>query len=245
MQTGATDLMSSISVKSRISLDRTRQIAPQIVEYLRERILALELEPGVTLSRTALQQQFGLSQTPVRDALIKLEEEGLVTVYPQYATLVSRIDIELARQTHFMRRAIESDAVRFLAEIENATAVADLRQANEVVRQRGEGKDHAGFLIADRNFHHTIFKHADLLELWPILRRHSGHLDRLRMLNLPNIGMERVVMLHGKIIDAIAAGRPDAAASAMREHLSKTLTMLDRIRREYPHFIENDIEPTE
>lgn len=230
--------MSSIIAKSRVSLDRTRQISPQIVEYLRERILALELKPGATLSRTALQQQFGLSQTPVRDALLKLEEEGLVTVYPQYATLVSRINIDLARQTHFMRRAIESDAVRVLAEQPHAGVVTDLRQANEAVAEQAKNKDQARFLIADRAFHHTIFKHADLLELWPILRRHSGHLDRLRMLNLPNLGMDRVVILHGQIIDGIAAGDPDMAVAAMREHLSKTLAMLEWIGQEYPDYIE-------
>jgi DNA-binding GntR family transcriptional regulator len=230
--------MTASTVKSRVNLDRTRQISPQIVEYLRERILALELEPGTTLSRIALQQQFGLSQTPVRDALLKLEEEGLVTVYPQYATLVSRINIDLARQTHFMRRAIESDAVRVLAGQDNTAAVADLRRANERVAEEAGKADYAGFLLADRAFHHTIFEHADILDLWPILRRHSGHLDRLRRLNLPNIGMERVVRLHGRIIDGIAAGDPNAAADAMREHLSKTLAMLEWVEANYPDFIE-------
>ena len=230
--------MSTITSKSRIALDRTRQAAPQVVEYLRERILALELAPGSTISRTALQQQFGLSQTPVRDALLKLEEEGLITVYPQYATLVSRINISIARQAHFMRRAIESDAVRVLAETANKAAVADLRAANAEVRDRASKNDHAAFLIADRKFHHTIFRHADILELWPILRRHSGHLDRLRMLNLPNIGMERVVALHEKIIDGIAAEDPTAAIEAMREHLSKTLSMLDWVGQQFPDYIE-------
>lgn len=230
--------MSTLTSKSRIALDRTRQVAPQIVEYLRERILALELIPGSTISRTALQQQFGLSQTPVRDALLKLEEEGLVTVYPQYATLVSRINIDMARQAHFMRRAVESDAVRVLAETGNKAAVADMTAANAQVRERAQRKDHAAFLIADREFHHTIFRHADILELWPILRRHSGHLDRLRMLNLPNIGMERVVDLHDKIIQGIAAENPAAAVEAMREHLSKTLSMLDWVGSQYPDYLE-------
>jgi DNA-binding GntR family transcriptional regulator len=230
--------MSTITSKSRIALDRTRQVAPQVVEYLRERILALELAPGSTISRTALQQQFGLSQTPVRDALLKLEEEGLVTVYPQYATLVSRIHIGIARQAHFMRRAIESDAVRVLAETANKAAVADMRAANAEVSHRASQKDHAAFLIADREFHHTIFRHADILELWPILRRHSGHLDRLRMLNLPNIGMERVVALHEKIIQGIDAKDPTAAVEAMREHLSKTLSMLDWVGEQYPDYLE-------
>lgn len=231
--------MSSTSSRGRVGLDRTRQIAPQIVQYLRERILALDLKPGAVLSRAALQEQFGLSQTPVRDALIMLEDEGLVTVYPQYATLVSRIDIDLARQTHFMRRAVESDAVRLLAsEKSAATSARALARANERVAEQAVRKDHARFLIADGEFHRTIFELADILELWPILRRHSGHLDRLRMLNLPNVGMEEVVHLHDRIVDAIAARDPDAAVEALRHHVSKTLSMIDSIRAQYPDLIE-------
>lgn len=128
--------------------------------------------------------------------------------------------------------------VRVLAETANKAAVADLRAANADVRDRANQKEHAAFLIADREFHHTIFRHADILELWPILRRHSGHLDRLRMLNLPNIGMERVVALHEKIIDGIAAEDPAAAIEAMREHLSKTLSMLDWVGQQYPEYLE-------
>ena len=231
--------MSTTTSKNRTALDRTRQIAPQVFEHLRDRILTLELEPGTTISRNAIQQQFGLSQTPVRDALLRLEEEGLVTVYPQYATLVSRINVDLARQAHFMRRAIETDAVRLLAEARNLAAAEEMTAANSVAIKQAEEKNYAGFLVADREFHHTIFKHADILGLWPILRRYSGHLDRLRMLNLPNLGMERVVRLHQEIVDGIAAGDPVAATDAMREHLSKTLSMLDWVRHEHPDYIES------
>ena len=68
-------------------LDRSRQAAPQIFETLRDRIMSLELKPNTLLSRSALQSEFGISQTPVRDALMKLEQEGLVEIYPQHATV--------------------------------------------------------------------------------------------------------------------------------------------------------------
>lgn len=226
------------ATSGRIALDRTRQASPQIVEHLRERILALEIEPGTVLSRGALQKQFGLSQTPVRDALLKLEEEGLVTVYPQYATLVSRIDLDKARQTHFMRRAIESDIVRVLAERRVPEVVADLRRANEVVGAGARAQDYFAFLQADREFHRLLFQHADLLGIWPILRANSGHLDRLRRLNLPNVGMARVVEQHAAIIEAIAAGQVEAAGQALRTHLANTLAMLDTIAARYPEFIQ-------
>src|SRR5260370_41961396 len=98
-------------------LDRDRQAAPQVFERLRGMIISLELPPGSPLSRAALAAQFGVSSTPIRDALMRLEEEGLVDVFPQYATVVSRVDVRLAQQAHFLRQAgqirnLRSAAVR-------------------------------------------------------------------------------------------------------------------------------------
>ena len=62
-------------------------------ERLRNMIIALELPPGSPLSRAELAGQFGVSSTPMRDALMRLEEEGLVDVFPQHATVVSRVDV--------------------------------------------------------------------------------------------------------------------------------------------------------
>lgn len=230
--------MTTLAPTGRIALDRTRQASPQIVEHLRERILALDLAPGTVLSRATLQKQFGLSQTPVRDALLKLEEEGLVTVYPQYATLVSRIDLNKARQAHFMRRAIEADVVRLLAERRPEGVVDDLRRANDLLRAEAKAQDYAFFLQLDREFHHRLFQYADLLWIWPILLGQLGHLDRLRRLNLPNVGMDRVVRQHDDIVAGIAAGDPDAAEAALRDHLANTLAMLDMIATRYPEYIE-------
>lgn len=221
----------------RITLDRTRQAAPQIVEHLRERILALDLHPGALLSRSALQQQFGISQTPVRDALLKLEEEGLVTVFPQHATLVSRVDLNKARQAHFMRRAIEADIVRSLATNHLPGTVEKLRRANSDVAAECRDRNEPAFLRADRAFHHALFEQAGMLLLWPIVRSNSGHLDRLRRLNLPNVGTERIVRQHDSIIDAIAAKDAQAADAALRDHLANTLVTIDSIADQYPDFI--------
>ncbi|MEK1894192.1 MAG: GntR family transcriptional regulator [Rhizobium sp.] len=227
------------TAKHRSGLDRTRQIAPQIVEYLRERILALELAPGTALSRAELQKQFGLSQTPVRDALMRLEEEGLVTVYPQYATLVSKIDINLARQTHFMRRAVEQEAVFNLAERATARHIADrLRSANAKLKTLVASNEYADFLVLDRAFHFIIYEEAGLEHIWPIIRRHSGHIDRLRRLNLLNVGTQRVVDAHDAIIEGIAAGDPVGAEKAMKIHLSGTLSMINDIVERYPDYID-------
>lgn len=226
--------------KHRSGLDRTRQIAPQIVEYLRERILDLELAPGTSLSRLELQEQFGLSQTPVRDALMRLEEEGLVTVYPQYATLVSKIDINLARQSHFMRRAIEQEIVHELALKADRRLIDRLIEANGKLKMLISSNEYGDFLRHDRAFHHILYEEAGLEDVWPVVRRHSGHIDRLRRLNLPNVGKARVVDNHDAIIEGLASGDPAKAEEALKIHLSGTLSMVDSIVERYPGFVQRD-----
>jgi len=104
-----------MSALPKFRLDRTRLAAPQVTEKLRDAILSLDLVPGTVLARQELADRFGVSQTPVREALLRLNEEGLVDVFPQHATLVSRIDIAAAREAHFLRRSIELELVHQLA----------------------------------------------------------------------------------------------------------------------------------
>src|SRR5512139_2228765 len=116
-----------VAPRSGGRLDRDRQAAPQVFERLRGMIIELELPPGSPLSRVALAAQFGVSSTPVRDALMRLEEEGLVDVFPQYATVVSRVDVRLAQQAHFLRQAVELEIVRALALKHDEALVAKLQ----------------------------------------------------------------------------------------------------------------------
>jgi DNA-binding GntR family transcriptional regulator len=220
-------------------LDRSRQVAPQIFETLRARILSLELKPNTLLSRAALQTEFGVSQTPVRDALMRLEQEGLVEIYPQHATLVSRIDVRAARQAHFLRLAIELETVRRAAADCDDAFVATVHQA--VADLRTAAGDYEAFAAADRAFHQLFYEVAGVPDLFHLVRRHSGHIDRLRRLNLPLPGkMEAVIRDHDSLAAAIARRDPEGAAAALRRHLSGTLSIVDQIRERHPDYLLPD-----
>src|SRR6476620_2041394 len=118
--------------------DREAQGAPQVFERLRGMVISLELPPGSPLSRTALAGHFGVSATPIRDALMRLEEEGLVDVFPQYATVVSRVDVRLAQQAHFLRQAVELEIVRMLALRRDEVFAAELHAT--IARQQHYAK---------------------------------------------------------------------------------------------------------
>jgi GntR family transcriptional regulator, rspAB operon transcriptional repressor len=219
-------------------LDRSRQIALQIHEILKERILNVELVPGTILSRGSLQLEFGVSQTPVRDALMRLQEEGIVDVYPQYATVVAKINIRHARQAQFLRLSLELEAVKRLARETPIETAADLSAILDRQKAVASPETFDVFDAIDREFHCKLYERTDIMELWSNVRRQSVHLDRLRRLNLPMPGkMQTVLDDHQAIVDAIQSGNGDAAADALRQHLSGTLSIIDKISEKFPSYV--------
>nr|WP_210290371.1 MULTISPECIES: GntR family transcriptional regulator [unclassified Rhizobium] len=208
------------------------------MEILRSRILSMSLPPTTVLSRISLQSEFNVSQTPVRDALIRLEEEGLVEVYPQYATVVSRIDIRNAIEAHFLRLSIELEAVRRLTLDSPDETAASLEAV--LVRQKHvmSPETYDLFDSLDKDFHRVLYERADILGLWSTVRRQGVHIDRLRMLNLPMPGkLEQIIVDHQSVVDAVRSGDAETAVVALRKHLSGTLSIIDLICEQYPDYV--------
>lgn len=224
-----------------LKLDRSRHAAPQVYDILRARILSLDLSPGAVLSRVDLAAAFGLSQTPIRDALSQLRDAGLVDIFPQHTTAVSRIDIAAARQEHFLRRSLELEVAHVLSGRDDPALIARLRAHIEVQRVQMAPEHYVQFMAADRAFHREMHLAAGVIELWDLQQRHSGHVDRLRRLHLPEQGKaERIVRDHQRITDALAARDERAAQAAVREHLSGTLNQVEDICRRYSEFVIGD-----
>jgi DNA-binding GntR family transcriptional regulator len=229
--------METIAFSGPFTLDRTRHAAIQVYEYLREDIVSLALKPGTVLSRNELSAHFDLSVTPIRDALTRLEEDGLIDIYPQHATRVRGISIDSARQAHFLRLALELETVRTLAEEHDASLVPALYALVLQQRDALERRDFTAFSSADQAFHRHLYSAARVEDLWRLMRSRSGNMDRLRRLHLPlNNKAESVLKDHADIADAI--GRRDAAGAeaAVRRHLSGTLSQLDALRAKYPDY---------
>lgn len=230
--------MSDVAVRmTERGRDAGRGGAAQVFDTLRAEIIALQLVPGAVLSRLELQDRFGLSSTPIRDALMRLQEEGLVDVFPQHATVVSPIDVGRARQAQFLRRSVELELVRTLALTPDDKVVDRLRS---LVRQQtvfADLSEHEAFVNADQAFHRTMYEAAGVLDLLLLVRRQSGHIDRLRRLHLPVAGkMRQILSDHTAIVDAIAAGRAEDAQRHLRNHLSQSLDFVEALKASHPEY---------
>lgn len=219
---------------------RGRGSAEPVFVTLRQEIIALSLAPGTVLSRAALQARFGVSSTPIRDVLLRLEAEDLVEIFPQHATIVSPIDLGLAQQGQFLRRSVEMEIARVLAQAPDAVLLEGLRR---LVRRQAAFADldeHAAFAEADQAFHRTMYEAAGVAGLWPLVRRQGGHMDRLRRLHLPVTGkMREILRDHEAIVAAIAAGRPACAQERVRAHLSHSLDAVDALRARHPTYFRS------
>ncbi|MHC8943776.1 DNA-binding GntR family transcriptional regulator [Advenella incenata] len=226
-------------------LDRSRQAAPQLYQLLRQKIIALEWAPGALLSRAELADCYGVSQTPVREALLKLAAEMLVDIYPQASTRVSLIDITLAKQAHFLRQSLELELVRELAQSHEPGLIESLQALVQQQDALRAAKDLSAFSQADTQFHRMLYQAAGKDALWHLVHSNSGHLDRLRRLHLPVSGkLERIIGDHRLIVQAISGNAPEQAQQRLREHLSGTLEYVEQILHSHPHWIRIDNEAT-
>jgi DNA-binding GntR family transcriptional regulator len=223
---------------NKMNLDRRRSIADQVYDELRRMIVQFELKPGEILSEKATAELFRVSRTPVREALMRLSEHGLVTVAPQFGTFVAAIDPDEVRQAQFMREHLEVAVALRLSGIRRL----DLSPARNLVTQQKAvlpSGNFAAFTALDDAMHAWMFKSAGMDRLWSAIHAKKAHLDRIRFLHVPQPGKtELVTEQHAGILDAIAAGDRRQTERRVREHTSGALVYLEELMSKRPELFE-------
>lgn len=218
-------------------LDRRASAVSQIYERLRQLIVELHLRPRESLSKATLAKKFGISQTPVREALLRLEEEGLVIIKPQSGTYVAPIDVEKAAEARFLRLSIEIEVVKNLCKQPDMADGTELRVILYRQRYFCQTDDREGFSHEDSAFHVALYRMAGVEGLWRRVRTMRAHLTRLRMLDIPQPGaMETIIGEHAAIYEAICNRDPVAGEAAVRRHLAGTVSRIEVLRAEYPDY---------
>ena len=218
---------ASDSVKAR------EKLADTAYTRLRDGILRGDPPPGSILDQRQLAATLDSSRTPVREALRRLLQEGLVEVGARRQLIVRDFTPKHRREIQYLRGALEPVAVRRACEV---MAVDDLDQLRlDLMKQRRAAR--AGlneeFLDLDERFHLRIADGAQL----PILRAFLGQLGGfVRVATLgakrPPEVLEQIVGEHEKIVEAIEARDADAAVAALEDHLSRSDYPSVRVREE-------------
>jgi DNA-binding GntR family transcriptional regulator len=231
-------------IGSRGDEKRSMTASARIHEVLRDRIVALELPPGSMLPEKEFAESFGVSRTPVREALLRLAEEQLVDIYPQIGTFVAPIRVSVVLDAMVIRHALERFAVRAAAAraVEAEIAALDANLARQ--RSAAASGDIEAFHTADEAMHQLIANIAGHPNIWRVVKREKANVDRMRLLSLHFAGrFETVIAEHARIVEALREHRPDGAEAAMQAHLGRVAPSLEASRAKYPGYFEDEAAP--
>jgi DNA-binding GntR family transcriptional regulator len=195
-----------------------------VYEEIRDAIVSLRLQPGDTLRETVIADELGVSKTPVRGALARLGQEGLVDSASFKGAVVSGYSKKDLKEIYELRELLEGAAARATAEIasdETIERLASLVEQTKVVVSRGSQEQLAGLL---GEFDEIVYDQVANERIKGLTANLQAHLTRIARLTEGIPGrMKASVNEHVAIVEAIAARDPDGAERLMRAHIRSVL----------------------
>ncbi|MCX5569838.1 GntR family transcriptional regulator [Kaistia sp. K-TC2] len=207
-----------------VNLDRKSPLRDQIYQLVRTLIIIGQLRPGQSVNEVEIAEQLGVSRTPVREAVKRLSDEGLINVYAQTGTFVAGISRDALEEAYVIRNALEVESVRRAAA---KIRKEHLEELEDIIGQHQTAigrKRYTDAIRLDDQFHRTIAEINNLSMLWRAVDISKAQMDRGRYLALPRPGSgETTIAQHQAILAALAARDGDRAMEAMRVHLDTSL----------------------
>lgn len=215
-----------------------KTIAQRVVGTLRDEIVTMAMKPGDAISESDIAARYGISRQPVREAFIRLAQQGLLLIRPKRATVVKKISPEGVRQSRFIRESIEVEIIRRVARLEDKASLGVLRQLIDGQELASAAGDSRQFHQLDELFHRTLARLAGVEYAWQLIDDQKIQLDRVRYLTLGANERETAVEDHKLILAAAEKGDPADAEEAMRNHLMRAEMRLGQTIADYPDFFE-------
>ena len=196
------------------------KISDQLREKIEEQIATGELSPGSALDEAMLVEQYGVSRTPVREALIQLAAEGLIEIRPRRGAVVTSIGparlIEMFEVMSELEAMCGRLAARRMTELERVELVQALKACDQALAQQ----DSDAYFYCNETFHAAIYAGSHntfLIEQASQLQRRLRPYRRLQLRVRNRLAMS--FREHQAIVDAIVAGDAEATGLALRDHV--------------------------
>lgn len=204
------------------SFTNCKSLSNQIVVEISQLIESLQIRPGELISENEIAKALSISKTPVREALIRLEELEFVNIVPRVGSYVTPINIDRYIEACFVRLQLETGAV--------GTAALKSTQANkealflpllEEQKRALENSASQDFYNLDQRLHLMFFEVAELPGVWKTVKRSQTDVNRIRHLKrMFNISRAaQVIHEHSAIVEAICRGDQNAARKALVTHI--------------------------
>jgi len=207
--------------RGTLVLKKPLTISESVFNKLYNHVIFGQFKPGQRLTEEQLAGEMDVSRTPVREALRRLEQEGLVRVLPRQGCIVRRLTLDEARQVYEIRAALEGLAARSAATGMDAQALGDLRQTLERSRRVIEHEDISGLVTHNNRFHDLVVDAAHNPLLDKILGSLRSQVNLLRVTLWATVPerSSQTLQEHALIYEALASRDEDRAERAAKTHI--------------------------
>lgn len=198
----------------------TRLSSDSLIRILEDDILDSRLKPGDRLDEQSLARRFEVSRTPIREALRHLASSGLVEIRKNQGATVRRLTTSELIEMFQVMAEYEGLSARLSARRMTPGEMDEMRLRHDECASLANSRDYDGFFAANNAFHEAIFvgSHNDFLQAESRKLRNRVNVYRRHITTQPR-RMQKSVMEHGRIVEAIEAGDEEAAHRLMREHV--------------------------
>ena len=222
-----------------VNMDVYLPLRDVVFKTLRQAILKGELEPGERLMEIQLAERLGVSRTPIREAIRKLELEGLVLMIPRKGAEVAKISESNLRDVLEVRRSLEELAIDLACQRITEEELDELNKAEVDFKAAIENGDAMQIAQTDESFHEIIYNSTKNQKLVQILNNLREQMYRYRLEYIKHADKRRILMVeHEHILKALTLRHIQEAKMAVREHIdNQEITILKNLKEQ-----ENDIQ---
>lgn len=204
----------------KVNMNEYLPLRDVVFNTLRQAILRGELEPGERLMEIQLAERLGVSRTPIREAIRKLELEGLVLMVPRKGAEVAKISEKSLRDVLEVRRSLEELAIELACQRMDEEAIGELEEAQRAFAAAIESGDVMAIAESDEHYHDVIYQGTENSRLVQILNNLREQMYRYRLEYIKDKDKRQILLLeHETILKAIKNRHVTEAKEAMRAHI--------------------------
>ncbi|HHW31241.1 MAG TPA: GntR family transcriptional regulator [Clostridiaceae bacterium] len=219
---------------SKVNLNDYKPLREVIFNTLKEAIIVGELKPGTRLMEVQLAEKMGVSRTPVREAIRKLELEGLVTMVPRKGAHVASLSPKDIVDVLEVRAALDGLAASLSSLKMKEDQIKELRQINKQFANFVAKENLQGSIKKDVEFHELIYRSSGNEKLMQIVSNLREQVQRFRVIYLKDYSSQKdIESEHEEIIEAIAKKDPEAALNAAKRHIkNQEIGIINAIKKQ-------------
>ena len=223
----------------QVNMDEYLPLRDVVFKTLRQAILKGELEPGERLMEIQLAERLGVSRTPIREAIRKLELEGLVLMIPRKGAEVARISESSLRDVLEVRRALEELAIDLACQRMTEEELEELKVTQEKFSLAIKSGDAMQIAETDERYHEIIYLSTKNERLVQILNNLREQMYRYRLEYIKDEDKRQILLIeHEHILKALSLRHVQEAKQAVREHIdNQEITIRKNLKEQ-----ENDIQ---